>query len=312
MLIWLLSSIFVLYARAQEVVIPDPSHASEVKMPDQLPASKVGAPAPLSDYTRYDQLLTSKYSLMAHNRTFVLPFSYITKPDNSLYENTLRNTSRGEYYKKTEAEFQISFFMPVYRKIAKTEWDFLMAYTHHSWLQAYNATYSKQFRETNYNPELFFRRFGPSNGKFIDMDVRAIDFGYMHESNGQVDELSRSWDRVFARAFLRQESESVSIILTGWLRIPESTHVDDNPAILRYRGIGMVEFLKSAGPFTLELKFPVAEKPGIEIRASYPWHDQFRFYLQTQAGFGHSLIEYNRDIRRIGIGFALENYFDLN
>lgn len=280
-----------------------------ITLPEPL-AAPGDVPPALSDDSRYDQMLASKYSLIAHNRTFILPFSYITNPDNDLYDGALRNTKDTNYYKRAEAEFQISFFLPIYRKVAHSKWDFLMAYTHHSWWQVYNATYSKPFRETNYNPEIFFRRFGSSNGRILGADLKAIDIGYMHESNGQVEGLSRSWDRVFARAFLLQDP--ISIVLTGWIRIPENENDDDNPTIYRYMGVGRIDLVKNSGPFTLEMKIPIAERPGLEIRASYPWFDSWRFYVMTQAGYGHSLIEYNRDVRRIGLGITLENYFDRN
>lgn len=257
----------------------------------------------------YEDLLGTRYSLFTHYRTYVLPVSYNWVPHQDVYANVPGvGNKESRYYDNTEAEFQISFFIPVYRKVLKTQWDFLVAYTHQSWWQVYNTAWSRPFRETNYTPEVFFRRLAVEPKSFLNLDMFSFDVGYVHQSNGQVQYISHSWDRIFGRMYFT--SGDVFLNLMAWIKIPEKKSEDDNPDIQRYTGIGDIRLQKAFGLHTIEAKVPIAEKPGIEIQYSYPWHDQLRFFVSGRYGYGQSLIEYNRVTEQLGIGFALENFAD--
>lgn len=259
---------------------------------------------------KYNSLLDSRYSLFPHKGTYLMPFVYNNLTHESVYSGmkSLENTNE-KYYKNTEAEFQVSFLIPIYRRISQTNWDFVFAYTHHSWWQVYNSDWSRPFRETNYNPELFLRKVDPSLKKFLNFDLVAVDMGYAHQSNGQVQILSRSWDRVFARGFF--QSPWISVLITGWYRLPEKRDQDDNRDIYNYMGLGEIEVIKSFGRHSIKAKAPLfSHHQGIDVKYSYPWRDQLRWFLSYQAGYGQSLIEYNRPTQRVGVGIALEDLFD--
>lgn len=259
----------------------------------------------------YDQLLQTQYSLFAHKRTYLFPVSYISNPKESLYTNS-KETDPGnthDFYQNIEAEFQISFFFPIARKVAKSKWDLLFAYNHHAWWQIYNSAWSKPFRETNYSPEVFFRQITAKEPReFLGMKVLGYDLGYIHQSNGQVEALSRSWDRVFARTHLL--GSDYVITLTGWVRLPEHENQDDNKDIFDYMGTGEIHLQRFAGPHTYEILLPLAVKPGVELRYSYPWQDGLRWFFDLRFGYGHSLIEYDLDTTRVAFGVTLENFFD--
>src|SRR5690606_18748977 len=105
--------------------------------------------------------------------------------------------------------------------------------------QVYNDDLSSPFRETNYNPELFYSvplaDFKPYGGDTL------LRFGIEHESNGRSQLLSRSWNRVYTQFFYARDNYAIS--LKPWYRLPEDNkshpleaHGDDNPDINKYMG----------------------------------------------------------------------------
>lgn len=257
----------------------------------------------------YDKRVGSRFALFTHHRTFLIPYSYVTHPTESIYEPFKQlNGSTHDFYQKNETEFQISLFLPVYRKILDSNWDLNVAYTHHSWWQVYNPHWSKPFRETSYNPEMFARRLFPEHFQLLGVNIFSLDMGYMHESNGQIQLVSRSWDRLFARAYFLRDSYTGT--LTLWARRPVNAQDDQNPKIERYKGHGLLELNKAFKKITLETQINLAEKPGFEVSASYPLNESFRWFVKVNKGYGQSLIEYDKDTTRYGLGISLENYND--
>lgn len=265
---------------------------------------------PIIDYDQYNSWLDSRYSLLSHKGTYLLPFSYIWNPDQSLYAPAQALAGNNhEFYKKTEAEIQISFMVPIYRRVFGQDWNLFFAYTHHAWWQLYNAAWSKPFRETNYTPEIFVRRLDRNPWRFFGFDLLGYDFGYVHESNGQIQVFSRSWDRVFTRGYFRG-SENLFFILSGWIRLPEESDKDDNSDIQKYMGIGDLEIYYRLRKHSLSLRVALSDHPGVELKYSRAWTRNVRWFVDYRYGYGHSLIEYNRDVQRLGVGVSLENFMD--
>lgn len=266
---------------------------------------------PSQDIELYERQVEQKHALFAHERSYFLPFSYVSETDQSLYNPAVRSATspKEDYYQNLESEFQISFFLPVARKLFRSDWDLNIAYTHHSWWQLYNSSWSKPFRETNYTPEIYFRYLQRDDFNILDFKLLGYDIGYMHQSNGQVQALSRSWDRVFARLYFNNEPNEMLISLSSWIRLPEIGS-DDNTNILNYMGIGRISFQKNYGENSVELQLPLANHFGCALSYSYPWKEGFRWFVSYQVGTGHSLIEYNRNTNRIAIGVSLDNFFD--
>lgn len=99
------------------------------------------------------------------------------------------------------------------------------------------------------------------------------------------------------------------MILTGWYRIPEKGDQDDNPDIYNFMGVGELELIKDFGKHKLHYKTPLfANHPSHDLKYSYPIQKGLKWYLSYQSGYGHSLIEYDRQTQRLGIGFALDNF----
>lgn len=259
--------------------------------------------------TEYDQLLNSRYTLFPHKGTFLMPYTYNSMTHESLYSGLKDSKNSKDFYKSNEAEFQISFVIPIIRQPSRQGWELLFAYTHHSWWQIYNSDWSRPFRETNYMPELFTRKsFFDRIGK-SDFYLAFTDFGYVHQSNGQTQLLSRSWDRIFGRVYLFHSAFMLN--LTAWYRMPEARDQDDNHDIYNYMGIGEAEIIKTIGKHTFNIKTPIGSHHlSTDIKYSIPWKDRLRWFFRFQGGYGHSLIEYDRPVQRYGVGIILEEFYD--
>lgn len=259
----------------------------------------------------YRELLETKYVLLPHKQTYLLPFVYNQLPHESIYRGfkTGENTKKGDLYKAEEFEFQFSFLFPIYRKISKSNFDLNFAYTHHAWWQIYNSAWSRPFRETNYEPEIFIRYLDPGVKKLWRGAVPGVDFGYVHESNGQGELLSRSWNRLFVRsAYIESE---FSALVTAWYRLKEPSTSDDNPDITNYMGYGELELVKNFNKHSFRFKTPLfAKHASTDWKYSYPWSDRLRWFVSMQFGYAHSMIEYNYPTQRYGVGIVIDNLWN--
>jgi phospholipase A1 len=256
----------------------------------------------------YLNLRQSKFGLLPHRPMYLMPFVHNWVPHEDVYKEVkpADNNRGGDYYNENEAEFQISFAIPLVKDIGERKWDFMFSYTHHAYWQVYNSDWSRPFRETSYMPELFSRYVYSGPKDILGFKLHALDMGYVHQSNGQVQQLSRSWDRLFARVYL---DGPVSIFFTGWYRLNERSETDDNPDIHNYLGFGEIEISKKFESHLVQFKVPfLAAHPSYDLKYSHPLHEGIRWFVNFQSGYGHSMIEYNRFTQRLGVGFMLENF----
>ena len=213
--------------------------------------------------------------------------------------------------KKTEAVFQISVKKQVMRS------DLYFAYTQKSFWQVYNTEESSPFRETNYNPEIFYRiKPGNALARYLGngpiVDSLGMDIGIEHESNGRSMPGSRSWDRAYITPYYA--NENLLIYIKAWYVTEESrkkpsdtSNGSDNPDILDYMGYG--EFnIKYQGwrEDMLHLMVrgnPKKHKGAVSLTWSIPMgHGGAFFMVRGFHGYGESLIDYNRSISRVGVG----------
>ena len=252
----------------------------------------------------YLELKDKRFLLLPHKGNFLLPLSYNHKARESSSRSVLLNEfpERGRYNKDLETEFQISFSINIFSDILGSDYDFYLGYTHHSWWQVYNKNWSRPFRESNYNPEFFFRKVYSVKGDSNNIQLVLNDMGYQHQSNGQIQELSRSWDRIYIRQIYSWKR--LLLTLSLWHRM--SDDIDDNPDIQRYLGYGELSidyrFKKAMAGIRI---IPGDRYAGAELSYSYPLQDNIRFFTKAFYGYGNSLIDYNNKNRRLGIGFIL-------
>ncbi len=258
----------------------------------------------------YRKMVNTKYVLLPHMGTFFLPYVHNSLTHEDIYGG-VKGTNpdvKDNYYKNNEAELQVSFLIPIEKEILGSKLDLNLAYTHHAWWQLYNKDWSRPFREANYMPEIFARQILPKIGSFAGFDFMGFDVGISHQSNGQNQLLSRSWNRAFGRTYL--QNNGYLVFLSAWYRLPEPKKDDDNPAITNYMGVGSIDVQKSFGRHAISVSAPLfSHHFSPEIKYSFPWKDRLRWYASVQFGYGHSMIEYNRPTERYGFGLSIDSIF---
>jgi phospholipase A1 len=204
--------------------------------------------------------------------------------------------------------FQLSFKARLWRDILGKNLVLWVAYTQRSFWQLYNLDDSSPFRETNYEPEVLLNLGTRFN--VLGLKARFVQLGLNHQSNGQSEPLSRSWNRIVANAGL--ERGPFSLLLKGWYRIPDAD--DDNPGLTHYVGNGEVwgyYFLKKhrlAVMLRDNLNFR-ENRGAVQLEWSFPVFAMMAGYVQCFYGYGESLLDYDHCVHRIGIGFILSDWY---
>jgi len=246
-----------------------------------------------------------KPSITFHRSNYALAFSYNTSPN----EAPFREIDPEDSLTKPEVTFQLSFKAKIWQDVFGKDMDLWIAYTQRSFWQLYDFDDSSPFRETDYEPEAILNyrtRFS-----VLGMAVRFIQAGINHQSNGQSEPLSRSWNRLIASVGL--ERGPLSIQLTGWYRLPESVEEDDNPGVYKYLGYGEIRafyFLKRHRlGLRLRDNLDFRDNRGaIQVDWSFPLFAQIGGYVQYYLGYGESLLDYNHRVNRIGAGFIFVDW----
>jgi phospholipase A1 len=244
-------------------------------------------------------------SVTFHRSNYALAFSYNSSPNQAPFQEI----NPAKTLTKPEVTFELSFKAKVWQDVFGKDMDLWIAYTQRSFWQLYNFADSSPFRETDYEPEalLNFR----THFSLVGLKVRFIQLGINHQSNGQSEPLSRSWNRIVANIGI--ERDNFSLLLKGWYRLPESAVDDDNPGIDKYMGYGEVwayYFLnKHRLAVMLRDNLDFGENRGaVQLEWSFPLFAQIGGYVQYYLGYGESLLDYNHRVNRIGVGFILTDW----
>jgi phospholipase A1 len=247
-----------------------------------------------------------EYAIKLHRSTYFLPFTYNESPNVA----AVRAADPDKDLKKPEVTFQLSFKAKLWQDIFGQKMDLWFGFTQRSFWQLYNFEDSSPFRETNYEPELLvnFR----TDYHILGLKGRFVNLGFNHQSNGQTEPLSRSWNRAVVNFGF--ERDQLSILLTGWYRFPESAEDDDNPNIEDYLGYGEIwayYFLeKHRLGLMLRNNLRFHDNRGaLQAEWSFPLIERVSGYLQYFLGYGESLLDYDHRVNRIGIGFILADWY---
>ncbi len=270
------------------------------------------------------------FGLQPYQTNFFLPLSYgWEKPPRasaSIHPNNIPAGEEGRFVhdENTEVEFQFSVKKQLSYDLFGCNEYVYFGYTQKVWWQLYSP--SAPFRETNYLPEVFVsiptsQRIDNASG------LKAVKFGFVHESNGQEGYRSRSWNRLYmtgmwqwgnlfmaTRAWYRlDEGEKPDGYYEGLLGVDGANESgDDNPDIHNYLGYGDIKidylYKKSKFGFLLRnnLRFNGENKGAIEFNYSVPFLDSPNtfWYMKFFHGYGESLIDYNREVTKIAFGFS--------
>ena len=193
-------------------------------------------------------------------------------------------------------------------------------YSQQSYWQIFNGDLSRPFRTTDHEPELVYiypHQIALPGG----WNYRLSGVGMVHQSNGQSDPLSRSWNRTYlmgaAEKTLGPES---SLRLQGriWQRWHESAATDDNPGIENY--IGRAELtgswqINKANTLGLTVRHSLRSQARGSARLDWmmapsdsPTYTGLRYHVQLFSGYGDSLVDYNRRRSVLSIGLSLVDW----
>ena len=195
-------------------------------------------------------------------------------------------------------------------KVRLFDMNLYFAYTQKSFQQTFNSSDSSPFRETNYNPELFYR-IPPGSGLLNDL---GLDAGIEHESNGQTLPLSHSWNRAYITPYYMRSDDLFYLKL--WHRFSEDVKNslldpsgDDNPDIQDYYGYSEFHYVRLSDHmqrFHMMLRGNHnTGKGAVNLTYDIPSGSKDMYYrLSLWNGYGESLADYNRTITRVGIGVS--------
>ena len=251
-----------------------------------------------------EKIYDSSFVLAPHRQNYFLALHYNSDLNTEIYENAGQDAP-----KDYEAKFQISFKVRAWDNMFGDNGDLFFAYTQRSYWQLYDEALSSPFRDTNYEPEIFIKFDTDFN--IFGLKNRAFTIGFDHQSNGESEPLSRSWNRIYS-TFITERGNLV-LVLKPWYRIPESDNNDDNPNMDKYLGhgelIGAYHIKEHVISLLLRNNLRTDENKGaIELGWSCPLTPKVRVYMQYFNGYGETLVDYNNSVNKIGFGVMLNDW----
>ena len=252
--------------------------------------------------------------LVAHNRNYVLPLSYASQPNSDVFD--IGSSDFGAELDNIEMQFQLSIKSPIAEGLFTGRDALYAAFTVRAFWQAYNDEVSAPFRETNYEPELFW--VTPVPWKILGGDATLFALGLSHQSNGRIQAFSRSWNRIYASVIW--ERWRYVFRLKTWWRIPEDEKDDpldpdgdDNADIEDYLGNFElnIAYQKNDHEVSLMVRNNLDfddNRGALQVDWTFPLQRRYRGYVQVFNGYGESLIDYDAHISRIGVGILLSDF----
>lgn len=248
------------------------------------------------------------FALRPYRPNYFLPVAYNSSPNDDTLD--FDPNAKAQH---TEAKFQLSFKVKLWEDLFDKNIDLWLGYTQLAFWQLYNTPFSSPLRDTNYEPELLinFR----TNYELLGFKGRFINIGFNHQSNGRSLPLSHGWNRIVANVGL--EKDNFGLLLKTWYRIPEDENKDDNPDINRYMGYGEIwgTYYWKKQKFAVMFRNNLRSENNlgaIQLDWSFPLpfikNDLLYIYFQYFNGYGESLLDYNKSINRISVGFMLADW----
>jgi len=190
-------------------------------------------------------------------------------------------------------------------------------YTQQSYWQLFHGGISRPFRSTDHEPEVFYVYPTdaplPWGGRW-----RYSGVGLVHQSNGESNPLSRSWNRWYVMTGAEWRS-GWQLHLKAWKRVAESAENDDNPGIQDYVGRGEARLLWNVNDQHI-LGLTVRGTPGrgrgsgrLEWLRTLGegWNggkSNLRLHVQLFSGYGDSLLDYNYKRTALSVGLSLLDF----
>jgi phospholipase A1 len=216
--------------------------------------------------------------------------------------------------RRVEAKFQVSLRAKALEDVGLPGADLWLAYSQISIWQLYNHGESSPFRSSDYQPEaIYVVPVGGSGGLRLPAGWRwrMVQLGVAHQSNGQGDPLSRSWNRVWLGAAFDRGPFSLQLRANQRVRFRSSD--DDNPDLVHYIGRGelLASYVgeRTIAALTWRTGSGFLRRGSLQLDWSYPVRrlhpEGLRWYVQVFHGYGETLIDYNHRQTSVGAGLAL-------
>lgn len=249
------------------------------------------------------------WNFRPHKQNYLLFGRYTDRVNYHPYEAYFRAVDDKDIgLDNTESKFQLSFKLKALEDLFGSGVDLWFGYTQQNHWQVFNKGISAPFRETNYEPEAFFSI--PTDYNLLGLRGRFVNLGFVHQSNGQSNLLSRSWNRIYAQAGF-EVGDSFGLSIKPWYRLPEKASEDDNPKITEYLGNfeTIASYRLNKHTFSLLARSTFDFQRGFaQLDWSYPLQDKLKGYIQFTSGYGESLIDYNHRQNTFGIGILLSDW----
>ena len=241
------------------------------------------------------------FAITPHKPTYILPATYNFNSNYGAYGEF------GNLFSDAELKYQLSLKTQLWPEMIGDS-SLWFGYTQQSYWQLYaDSEASAPFRETNYQPELYWSI--PSDFDILGMRARTLNIGLNHQSNGQSDPLSRSWNRLTGELVF--ESDRTLYSVKTWVRVDDPEN-DNNPNIEDYMGRVELGWVYRGDRHIVDAWFKnnlsSSNRSSLEINWAFPLAQHLRGYVQFFTGYGENMIDMENSNTRIGFGLALTDW----
>lgn len=249
------------------------------------------------------------FNFTGYRPNYILPL-HVTSRINRAPQSPTQAVVSQPNYRSVEAKFQLSLRTKAVQGLLLPGADLWLGFTQQALWQIWNGKDSKPFRNSDYEPEAIY--MVPTPQAWQDLPAgwkwRYTQLALAHQSNGQSDPLSRSWNRVYLGAGIENGDYSLTARLNKRLNEPRLT--DNNPDLIDYRGRGEFHFNWVPGAATASLLYRTSLQDvkygALQFEWTYPvLRDQpngLRWYVQVFRGYGETLTDYNFRQTSVGAG----------
>ena len=305
-----------------------PGQAPEGVEPGSMPVSG-GAPTPPAAGTglALSQALSQYWELTPANKrgtfvvrtylpNFLLPLHVTSSLNRQPFSPTRGAAPARPGYRSLEAKLRISLRAKVAEGLLLPDADLWFAYTQRSLWQVWNRPESSPFRNTDYEPEAIYvlpvpQALGELPGGWR---WRMVQLGLAHQSNGQGEPLSRSWNRAYFGTAAERDGMGLQLRLNH--RLKGDSDDDDNPNLTRYIGNAELTANWLPGAHTVQVGWRTHltdfKRGSLQLDWTYPVRRDnpqgLRWYVQLFTGYGETLLDYNHRQTSLGVGVSLFNF----
>lgn len=163
------------------------------------PAGGMGSSSTMSRFWELDRAdKRGTFRVKTYYPNFFLPLHYTSHINRAPSTPTQPPPAWNLRHRQVEAKLQLSLRAKVVQSLLLPNADLWFAFTQRSMWQLWNKPDSAPFRSTDYQPEAIYVVPIPARlGQLpFGWRWRMAEAGVAHQSNGQSDPLSRSWNRV--------------------------------------------------------------------------------------------------------------------